>query len=230
MDIQGLQAENDRLRVRVAELEDILDKIPAMVYINQCGETGSIMGGHNVWSNQRTLDFVGYTQTEIDAMGFSYYEKMMDAEEMKKGEQSVEFLRGVGSDQIFRGMAHANLHGKRVSYYMQTCIYKSTPEGLPYQHLSAGFEIPDTINTQEQLSDAIREIEQLKHRLRIQSLSAREREVLKLIAKGLTDAEIGVELNISKATAHTHRNTLVRKTETGNTAALVAFAVRCGLD
>lgn len=60
-------------------------------------------------------------------------------------------------------------------------------------------------------------------------ISARERSILKLIAEGLTDAEIGDTLSISLMTAKTHRKNLLAKLNLRNTAQLVRFAVQNGL-
>jgi DNA-binding NarL/FixJ family response regulator len=60
-------------------------------------------------------------------------------------------------------------------------------------------------------------------------LSFREREVLALIAEGLTNAEIADKLFTSKRTIETHRQNIIEKTQVKNTAALVNYAVRNGL-
>ena len=60
-------------------------------------------------------------------------------------------------------------------------------------------------------------------------ITRRENEVLKLIEKGLTDKVISSKLNISTATAKTHRNRILKKLNIKNSAALAAFAAECGL-
>jgi DNA-binding NarL/FixJ family response regulator len=60
-------------------------------------------------------------------------------------------------------------------------------------------------------------------------LSFREREVLTLIAEGLTSAEIADKLITSKRTIETHRQNIIEKTQAKNTAALINYAVRNGL-
>jgi len=57
------------------------------------------------------------------------------------------------------------------------------------------------------------------------NISDRELEVLLLICKGLTNAQIAEKLFISSRTVDNHRASLLSKTETSNTAALVAFTV-----
>lgn len=60
-------------------------------------------------------------------------------------------------------------------------------------------------------------------------LSKRELEVLRLIAEGLTSAEIADRLFTSKRTIETHRQNIIEKTQAKNTAALIKFAVSNGL-
>ncbi len=57
-------------------------------------------------------------------------------------------------------------------------------------------------------------------------LSERETEILKLVALGLSSAEIGRQLFISPRTVDTHRNNIIHKLEVPGIAGLVQFAVR----
>ncbi|WP_051718341.1 response regulator [Hymenobacter sp. IS2118] len=59
-------------------------------------------------------------------------------------------------------------------------------------------------------------------------LTARELEVLKLIAEGLTNSEISDKLFTSKRTIETHRQNIIAKTQAKNTAALIKLAVSRG--
>jgi DNA-binding NarL/FixJ family response regulator len=60
-------------------------------------------------------------------------------------------------------------------------------------------------------------------------LSARERQVLQLVAEGKTTKEIATLLGISTKTAESHRTRLMRKLEIHDTAGLVRYAIRRGL-
>jgi DNA-binding NarL/FixJ family response regulator len=57
-------------------------------------------------------------------------------------------------------------------------------------------------------------------------LSAREREVLHLVAEGLTSKEIARRLSISLKTAENHRGRLLHKLGLHNSAELVRYAMR----
>jgi DNA-binding NarL/FixJ family response regulator len=60
-------------------------------------------------------------------------------------------------------------------------------------------------------------------------LTKREVEVLQLVAEGLSNEEVATRLFTSKRTIETHRQNLIAKTHSKNTAALVGYAVRQGL-
>jgi DNA-binding NarL/FixJ family response regulator len=97
--------------------------------------------------------------------------------------------------------------------------------------------------TQEELMEAITEVAKGKTYLSdeaaaaLKSLAAastplitrREKEVLALIAEGLTNLEIAEKLFISNTTVDTHRKNLLIKFEAKNTAALVRAAMQMQL-
>lgn len=60
-------------------------------------------------------------------------------------------------------------------------------------------------------------------------LTEREREILKLIAQGLSNKEIGNELFISHRTVDSHRTNLMKKLQVHNSAALIKLAVSNGV-
>jgi DNA-binding NarL/FixJ family response regulator len=63
----------------------------------------------------------------------------------------------------------------------------------------------------------------------VSALTQREREVLKLIADGLSSKEIAVQLGVSLKTIESHRANLMDKLDIHKVSGLVRFAVRAGL-
>ncbi len=61
------------------------------------------------------------------------------------------------------------------------------------------------------------------------SLSPREREVLQLLAEGLSSPQIGRRLFVATTTIETHRRNIVRKLGIHNVADLTKYAIREGL-
>lgn len=58
------------------------------------------------------------------------------------------------------------------------------------------------------------------------SLTAREREIVQLLAEGKRSKEVGTTLNISVKTAETHRANIMRKLEMHSVSELVRYAVK----
>ena len=57
-------------------------------------------------------------------------------------------------------------------------------------------------------------------------LSAREREIVQLLAEGESSKEVAVALGISVKTAETHRSNIMRKLEIHSVSELVRYAVK----
>jgi DNA-binding CsgD family transcriptional regulator len=60
-------------------------------------------------------------------------------------------------------------------------------------------------------------------------LTAREREVLILVAEGLANKEVAVRLGISIKTVEKHREHLMNKLDIHNTAGLTRYAIGAGI-
>ena len=60
-------------------------------------------------------------------------------------------------------------------------------------------------------------------------LTDRETEIIKLIAEGFSNKEIGSKLFISHRTVDTHRTNLMKKLGVSNIAGLISYAIRNGI-
>lgn len=88
-----------------------------------------------------------------------------------------------------------------------------------------------TARVTHQLSIGLRrEIEEEQLRTRLESITPREREVLLLVAEGLTNREAGERLDISPRTVETHRERVMSKLRIRTVAGLTRFVVEHGLD
>jgi DNA-binding NarL/FixJ family response regulator len=61
------------------------------------------------------------------------------------------------------------------------------------------------------------------------SLTARELEVLRLVARGLTNQQVAAELVVSERTVHAHLRSMYRKLEIGSRTAATRYALEHGL-
>jgi DNA-binding NarL/FixJ family response regulator len=91
--------------------------------------------------------------------------------------------------------------------------------------------IETVLNGQQYLSfDANLSIQKSEEeKLKQPVLSNREKEVLRLVAEGYTNAEIAEKLFLSPWTIDSHRKSLMAKLKTKNTAILIRFAIENNL-
>lgn len=68
-----------------------------------------------------------------------------------------------------------------------------------------------------------------KEKAEIMTLTPREREILQLIAEGLTNKEIAKELDISHNTVHVHRRNIMDKLDIHKQADLIRYALKEGI-
>lgn len=66
-----------------------------------------------------------------------------------------------------------------------------------------------------------------KHQTEV--LTTREIEIIRLIAEGFSNKEIGTKLFISHRTVDTHRTNLMKKLNTNNIAGLISYALKNGM-
>ena len=111
-------------------------------------------------------------------------------------------LKNVSADELIFSLKHTNAGGR----YLCSELSMSMMNRVINEGNSAVSTIPSNIE-----------------------FSAREIEVLNLIAEGLTNLEMSEKLFISKRTIEGHRQSLIDKTGSRNTATLIRYAVLNGL-
>jgi two-component system response regulator NreC len=80
----------------------------------------------------------------------------------------------------------------------------------------------------EQITEEYVRSQSLRGEVRQRELTAREEEVLRLIAQGYSNKEIGSELKIAVKTVESHKANLMQKLELKNRTGIVRYAVRQG--
>ncbi len=135
----------------------------------------------------------------------------------------------VSSDMFFRHIDEFETLRNRTTVMsegpnrrFESAGYEVLDISLPINELTGKLMLINLANRyEEQLSTS-----RVKDR---DKLSAREKEVLKLIVKGLINKEIAQKLNISLPTAIFHRNNICEKLQTRSLGKLTIFAVMSGI-
>lgn len=233
MEIDSLPLKSVLLHDSIDFYKQILDHIPVLIYINTFTEQGNPYSLVNIWSNRFAKEFIGYSQKEIDELGFSFFEEVLHPDDLEIITSSKVLNVSVAQQPgivytVLQRLKPKNKN-KYAWMYGNSVQIEAYVGGFPKTLLSAVIEITNQMHTENQLVIALKEINRLKNKMRYQSLTKREKEVLTYIARGLTDVQISEKLFISFATAKTHRNKIIKKLKVKNTACLAVFATECGL-
>lgn len=225
--MEDFKTTMDKIEQELSFSQQILSAAPAILYINELQTPNDYQSGRNVWMNQRGLDFVGYTQEEITAKGYSFFDEFIHPEDREVLPESIKTAYASPTETILGGMYRAK--GKNQTAYRwlygNYTVLRRFEDGSVQQMLVVALDISDKMQCQNQLVEALSEINLLKHKLQVCNCSHREKEVLELIIKGKTDKEIAKALAISITTAKKHRTHLLHKNGVKNTAELVALTL-----
>jgi DNA-binding CsgD family transcriptional regulator len=218
------QTENDFLFYK-----NIIDELPAIIYVNEITQNGDPYSLRCKWSNKYAHKFIGYSQKDIDEMGFNFFEKTLHPDDLELIIKSSNMHFAHSGIQFFICRMKCKGNNEYKWLFGNGLTIELYDNGYPKKSLSIMLETNHFMYFNNHLQESLKEINRLKHELLLKTISKREMVVLSMIAKGHTDKHISNTLCISIATAKTHRNRLIRKLGLNNTASLVAFAVECGI-
>lgn len=186
-----------------------------------------IEGIHSLLKSEKELDWMGHASTAESCLSFLRRDQpdiiLMDINLPDKS--GIDLCKEV--KELYPSVFVIGLS----TFNQQSFITKMMENG------ASGYVLKNA--TREELLEAIEIVQKGKTYLSdevsitlrksnenpIPVISRREKEVLQLIAEGLTNAEIAGKLFISTTTVDTHRKNLLAKFDARNTAALVRFAM-----
>jgi DNA-binding NarL/FixJ family response regulator len=191
-----------------------------------------IEGIHSLLQNEKDIEWMGHASNAASCLSFLQNEKpdviLMDINlPDKNGIELCAIVKEKYPSIYILGLSTFN---------QQSFIEKMMASG------AAGYLLKNA--TQQELMEGITTVVKGKQYLSFDAATAirkpdsdsdmpiitrREKEVLELIAEGLTNIEIGTKLFISNSTVDTHRKNLLAKFDVRNTAALVRIAMQLNL-
>lgn len=202
--------------------------LPVCVSINQMDDLDDPQTNHNIWANKSVYDFIGYTREEIDQMGMAYFLETMHPDDLQIISSALLKFEE-GNDKLFSGLVRIKPKNGKFHWFIGSIVVMETKQGKPWRFLVVALNIEHMQDTPLQLMELTKENLRLRNQIKIQLLTRRELEVIKLIAGNCSDLIIAKKLFISPATARTHRNNIKEKLMVHNTAGIVQFAFENGL-
>jgi DNA-binding NarL/FixJ family response regulator len=226
-----LQKENAILKEKLEFAEEILDKAPCFLYINEIGKSREENTWRNVYLNKYALDNTGYTREEVDELGPDYFRKILHPDDFEVATLSIEHLKNINDEEVFGGPYKYMPKNKDYKWLIgMSRVFKRDKEGNPRDFLNAAINFNEEFHTHHQIIDLLKENKRLLNENTVLKLTRREREVLKLIANGDCAKKISRKLNVCELTIISHRKNMLKKLNMHSTATLVNFAVENGLN
>ena len=108
-------------------------------------------------------------------------------------------------------------------------FYISQPDGMAVDSVVQGKRYISPSISENVLEGYMSGRKKLKSKTTWDTITQREREVLKLLGEGYQNKEISDMLHISVKTVEKHRANIMNKLDLHNAAALTAFAIEHGL-
>ncbi len=213
-DIERTQYENKNLTERIHFYKTLLKNIPSIFIIIDFS-TQKI-----IWKNKE-FESVIHTSPVNDKLiikqVYPYY---------KDNKNTYEKKTIYSNSGIFKINDHLK---EPASYYFKGIVLKYDTYNEPKEVFINAFNLSEKINTDLQLEELIKENKRLKNKLTLSILTKREKEIIKMVAGGLSSKKISEELGLSFYTVETHRKNILNKIDINNTAELIRFATETGL-
>lgn len=224
MKILGFRSKDEELRF----FKTILEKAPVLMGIHQYDNISDFTSSFNLWSNENIQKFLGYSREEIDQLGYKLFFETIHPDDLEMiGNAMAKFASE--PDSSYAGIYRLKPKNEDYKWVFGAISVLETRNGVPWRLLNITMDIDQMKDTQNQIIALTKENNRLKNQIKLDALTKREKEIIKHIAEGKTDKEIGKKLFISHKTAKTHRNNIHRKLDMNNSAAIIHFALENGL-
>ena len=212
-----------RIDKKIDELRKLEHDIPSVVIVHDLRDTSVI------YMSARGLKILGISMQELIAIGPDYHERFFN----------MEFAENY-MPRIF-GLMERNINDEVISFFQQvrstpdkewnwylTCtqILMRDDEGKPLLTISNAVPLDashyiESAKAQRLLAE--NSFLRRNHHL-FDALSKREKEILKLLALGLSSVQMARKLNISEMTAATHRRNIKKKINAESSYDITRFA------
>lgn len=199
----------------VAEIAAISDKLPGVVIIHD------IRDWSVVWMSERGLQRLGVQAEEIfGKTAEEYYSRFFNQDDAEDYVPTLmNLIQSKNDDDIVTFFQQVKLHsGPDWTWHMSSVkVLLRDEEHQPVLVITMSFPIDAMHHMTSKAARLLEENNFLRKNFHLfAKLSGREREVLKLMALGMSSAETAAELFISQNTVETHRKNIRQKLNTAS--------------
>jgi DNA-binding NarL/FixJ family response regulator len=207
---------------KIAEIQKYEDDIPAVLIVFK------VCDGTVVYMSKRGREELGMTNEEIVAMGTEYHRRYFDPEESKEyAPKIIALLERNNDNEIISTFQQVRkVIDQPFSWYITgSKIVLKDNLGAPLLLMAAAIAVDSLHELAQKAQRVLDENKFLKSNYHLyEKLTKREIEILKMIAKGISNEVISKKLFISEETVATHRKNIKRKLNCKTTIDCSRFA------
>lgn len=213
---------SDSIKNAIAEIADIADKIPGVVIIHN-------IDGTVAWMSERGLNELGIKLDEITNLSpDQYYHVYFNADDAKDYVPKIlGLIESNNDDEYLTYFQQVRLSGHADWKWYMSCtkILLRDEAHKPLLTITTSSPIDAMHHMTAKAARLLEENNFLRHNhTTFARLSAREREVLSLMALGKTSAETAEQLFIAQTTVETHRRNIKQKLNTNSYYEICQYA------
>jgi DNA-binding CsgD family transcriptional regulator len=193
---------------KIAAFAPQLELMPGIAVIHQ------IENYHPIYMTKNGLELFGLSLEELVGIGENYFENYFNQDFTAEFfEKLIPLLKEENKDETFTLFHQVFFPNKdKCEWFVASVKIFHSENRIPTHTLSISFPINDVERIPNKAERLLAETEfARKHLSQFMKLSAREKEVLKLIAEGKNPGEISDLLNISIDTVNSHKKAIKRK-------------------
>ena len=198
-----------KIEGKIAQLKKVEQGIPSVIIVHHLHDASVL------YMCSRGLNILGVAMEELRAMGPEYHARFFNPEDAKVYVPKIMGLLERNNDEevisCFQQVRHAE-NGEWKWYLSCTKIFMRDEKGHPLLTITTANLVDAQHHIAAKAGRLLEENNFLRANYHVfDSLTAREKEILKLMAKGLNSGQMAKKLNISELTANTHRRNIKRK-------------------
>lgn len=212
----------EKIRNKIAEAAPYYDTLSAVTIIH------NITTGAPVYMSRKGLELLRISENDLLSMDVEYYNRFFNAEEAKEYVPKIlGLLERNNNDELisFFQQVRTAPNGEWELWLSATRIFMRDDNGNPLLTITNTIPVEPEHNFSSKVERMIGENDFLRrHKHLYASLTKREIEILRLMARDESSAQIAEQLFLSEDTVKTHRKNIKKKIIAENQYDIMRFA------
>ena len=212
-----------RSNYKLISIEEVVALIPAIVFIY------NIATRNYEWNNWKFKDILGFDQEEISQMMDNVGENFIHPSDKYILDERKDYFKNSLQDTWSGVYRIKHREGHWLWVYTKVVVIERDSNTLPVKLLGITLDATESFETKELFNILLQERIKSRNQVKINNLTAREIEIICLIAQGDNHQDIATKLNIQPDTVNKHRKNILSKLCLRNIASIAYFAKENGL-